>query len=105
MKVEVLYFPDCPNHKPALDRVRAVLEEEAAAAEVVPIEVKDVVSAQTIGFLGSPSIRINGNDVEQAARGTGGFGLVCRTYLDGDQRSGVPPWEWLRAAVREAKGK
>ncbi len=103
MKVEVLYFSGCPNHVPAVDRVREVLAQEGTSAEMVEIEVKDAATAQQVGFLGSPSIRVDGQDVEPAVRGERSFGMMCRTYYDGVRRAGVPPPEWIRAAVREAR--
>ena len=105
MKVEILYFSGCPNHAPAVDRVREVLAQEAAPAEMIEVEVTDAATAQQIGFLGSPSVRVNGQDVEPAARAARSFGMSCRTYTDGDRRAGVPPQEWIRTAVREARGK
>jgi hypothetical protein len=103
MKVEVLYFSGCPNHSPAVDCVREVLAQEDAQAEMVEVEVSDAATAQQVGFLGSPTIRVDGRDVEPAARAERSFGLSCRTYVDGSRRAGVPPVEWIRAAVREAK--
>jgi hypothetical protein len=103
MKVEILYFSGCPNHAPAVNRVREVLEQEGTSADMFELEVKDAATAETVGFLGSPSIRIDGQDVEHTARTAGGFGLMCRTYMDGGRRAGVPPRELIRAAVREAR--
>ncbi len=103
MKVEVLYFSGCPNHAPAVERVREVLEQEGTSAEVVQVEIKDSVIARSVGFLGSPTIRIDGQDVEPEARGAWAFGMSCRTYSAGGMRTGVPPSEWIRAAVKEAK--
>jgi protein-disulfide isomerase len=71
---------------------------------MVEVEVKDAAVAQQVGFLGSPTIRVDGQDVEPAARAASDFGMTCRTYIDRGQRTGVPPLEWIRAAVREAKG-
>lgn len=105
MKVEVLYFIGCPNHPPAVARVREALRQEGVFAEMVEVEIKDAATAQLVGFLGSPTIRINGQDVEHAVRPARAFGLACRTYDDQGQRTGVPPLEWIRAAVREAKEK
>jgi hypothetical protein len=105
MKVEIFYFSGCPNHVPAVDRVREVLAQEGTPAEMIEVEVKDAATAQQVGFLGSPSIRVNGQDVEPAVRGARAFGMMCRTYIDGGQRAGVPPPDWIRAALREAKGK
>jgi len=103
MKVEILYFSGCPNHVPAVERVREVLQREGTFADMVEVEVKDAGIAQQVGFLGSPSIRVDGQDVEPEARAVRGFGMMCRIYSDGGRRAGVPPPEWIRAAVREAK--
>ena len=59
MEIEVLYFDGCPNHKPALERVRQVLAEEGLSAEFLEVNVSEPSIAQKIGFLGSPSIRVN----------------------------------------------
>jgi hypothetical protein len=104
MKVEIFYFSGCPNHVPAVARVRDVLMQEAADADVVEVEVCDAVTARNIGFLGSPTIRINGQDVEVQARDAANVGLTCRTYMACGQLMGVPPVEWIRAAVKEANG-
>ena len=54
MRVEILYLLGCPNHVPAVDRVREVLRQEGTPAEMVEVEVKDAATAQQVGFLGSP---------------------------------------------------
>jgi hypothetical protein len=105
VKVEILYFSGCPNHAPAVERVREVLKQEGAVADMIEVEVKDVATAEKIGFLGSPSIRVDGQDIEPAVRDSDGFGMMCRIYIDGGQRSGVPSAEWIRAALREAHGR
>ncbi len=105
MKIEILYFRGCPNHLPAVTRVEEALSRERVRAETVQVEVADEARAQALGFLGSPSIRINGQDIEPSARTSREFGLCCRNYGDpGGRQAGVPPLEWIRAAVREAKG-
>lgn len=102
IKIEVLYFDGCPNHRNAVERVREVLREENAEAEVVEVNVPDEATAQAVGFLGSPTVRVNGLDVEPSARGSRSFGMMCRTYVDGSARQGAPPKDRIRAAVREA---
>jgi hypothetical protein len=105
MTVEVLYFSGCPNHVQAVDRVREVLQQEGTPADMVEVEVKDAATAQQMGFLGSPTIWVDGKDVEPAARAVRTFGIVCRTYTHCGRPTGVPPPNWIRAAVREAKGR
>jgi hypothetical protein len=104
MKIEILYLAGCPNHHPAVARVSEIVRQETVSAELVEIEVRDAETAQQMEFLGSPSIRIDGRDVEPAARSSRAFGFGCRTYPDeGGSRSGIPPVSWIRAAVQEAK--
>ncbi len=100
MNVEVLYFEGCPNHQPAVERVQAVLHEEGISSQIRQVEVPDSETANRLRFLGSPSIRVNGVDVEPSAVESESFGLMCRTYQDGCCHSGVPSLEVIRQAIR-----
>lgn len=102
MKIEILYFEGCPNHRPAVERVKEVLKAEGAAAEVVEVNVPDEAAARSLGFLGSPSIRMNGLDVEPSARSSKDFGMMCRTYTEGGRSQGLPSRELIRKALQEA---
>jgi hypothetical protein len=102
MKIEVLYFDRCPNHKPAVERLQQLLTEEGVSAEVLEVNVSDASIAQRVGFLGSPSVRVNGLDVEPEARATRAYGMMCRTYAVNGRREGLPSREILRQAIREA---
>src|SRR5437660_2019193 len=79
MRVEILYFSGCPNHAPAVNCVREVLAQEESQAEMIEVEVRDVATAQRIGFLGSPTIRVDGQDGEHAARREAACGREFRT--------------------------
>ena len=97
MNVDVLYFEGCPNHVPTLERINEVLREEGCDAEIKEILVQDVAAAQNLMFLGSPTVRVNGIDIEPAALGRQDFGLMCRRYT-----GGIPSHELIRTAVRSA---
>jgi hypothetical protein len=99
MKIEVLYFEGCPNYLPAVDRLRTVLAREGLRAELIEIEVKDDSDANALQFFGSPTIRVNGLDIEAGSRQVGETGFVCRCYP-----GGLPSEEMIRAAVREDRG-
>lgn len=103
MKIEVLYFDGCPNHKPAVERVLEVLREEGISAEVSEVKVTDEATARAVGFLGSPSIRVDGLDVEPLARSAREYGIMCRTYLVAGRSVGLPVRETIRQAVRDAQ--
>ncbi len=104
MKIEVLYFEGCPNHAPAMEMVRRVVVREGIEAQVVPIDVRDVETAMAVRFLGSPSIRVNGVDIEPGRQDDPPF-FGCRTYVVKGMTVGVPPDGWLSEAVRAARGK
>jgi len=101
MKIELLYFEDCPNHLPAREMLREILDSLCREDQIHQVEVRTQAEAEAIRFVGSPSIRINGSDIEPWARTAKDFGLSCRTYLDGPQRGGVPSRELLRGAIME----
>lgn len=99
MKIEVLYVPNCPNHAVAVEWLREILFAEGCLTTVNEVLVNDSAMAQSLKFPGSPTIRINGRDVEpEGERAT--FGLACRLYSDG---SGLPSHESLRAAIERAR--
>src|SRR6266478_6624861 len=102
MKIEILYFDGCPNHKPAVERVRQLLREEDVSAEVLEVNVSDASIAQRVGFLGSPSVRVNGLDVEPETRAAREYGMMCRTYSVDGRREGLTSREMLRQAIRQA---
>jgi len=98
MKIEVLYFKDCPNYMPTLDRVRAILAQEDISDVVLEIEIKDESTARSVGFPGSPTVRINGEDIEPTMRGSAQIGFACRRYP-----GGLPSEQLIRTAICEAR--
>jgi hypothetical protein len=101
MKVELLWWDGCPSYPEALEQLRQVLREEGLDPEAV--ELVQVVSdeqAERERFFGSPTIRINGEDVVPPGEGEP-VGLSCRVYRLRDGRSSpVPDAEDVRRAVR-----
>jgi len=102
MKIEVLYFEGCPNHLPAVAMVREILRSLGRRDEIHEVVVHSQADAVAMAFVGSPSIRINGADIEPWAHTATAFGLSCRTYLEGSHYSGLPSRELLRKAISEA---
>jgi hypothetical protein len=98
MRIEILYLPGCPNYLPAFERLHAVVASQAVQDEIHCVPVSTEAQAKDLLFPGSPTIRINGKDVE--AGKTSSPGLACRLYAN---LSGVPSQEVLRLAVSRAK--
>ena len=102
MKIEVLYVADCPSHLAAIKLVKHVLAAEGVEAEIHEVLVTDEAMAGELGFCGSPTIRINGRDVEGESQDPQSFALSCRLYA-GSKQIGLPPAEMVHRAVLTAR--
>jgi hypothetical protein len=102
MKVEVLYVPACPSHPAALQLVRDVLVSEGVTAEICEVLIADNQMAKALSFRGSPTIRVNGRDVEGESSESEDCAVSCRLY-PGSNQIGLPPAEWIRRAVVNAR--
>jgi len=105
LKIDLLYIDGCPNMAKAERIVQQVLDELGAAgtAQIIKTLVKTYADAETLKFLGSPTIRVNDIDVEPDAELQGEFGLHERNYRIHGVDSELPDMKWLRDAVRKAK--
>ena len=97
--VEVLTFDGCPHGEPALELVARVLDESGIGANVRRVDVPDAESAEAHRFLGSPTIRVNGRDIEPGADERDQFVLSCRIYRSEHGMQGEPDERWLRDAL------
>jgi hypothetical protein len=100
VRIEVLSFEGCPNAESTRELVRQAVQLEAVDATIEFIEVDSPALAQEMRFLGSPSVRIDGKDVEPSADSNGVCGLTCRMYRVGSESYGKPPIAMIRAAIR-----
>jgi hypothetical protein len=101
--VELLWWEGCPSTERALEAVREALDELGLrGVEVRTREVKDDGDALDSGFVGSPTILIDGVDLVPAAADEQ-IGLSCRVYRRRDGRvSPIPDPDDLREALRGA---
>ena len=102
MKVELLWFEDCPNHKPAEVMLNEVLVENGVDVEIERIEVPDLETGNRVTFPGSPTIRINGIDVETDWEVCDDCTPRCRLYFTENGFSGLPQRDWIEDAVKAA---
>ncbi len=99
MKIELLYWEGCPSHPEALELLEAVLAERGLDATVELRRVETDEQAQELNFPGSPTIRIDGRDVD-AAGAASRPALNCRIYYLPDGRvSPIPSREQLEEAL------
>jgi hypothetical protein len=100
--VEVLTFEGCPHAEPALELVRRVIAARGAGATVRRIDVPDAEAAAAQRFLGSPTIRVNGRDVEPGVARRDRYALSCRIYRTDSGLRGEPDEHWLHEALSNA---
>jgi hypothetical protein len=100
--VEILYFEGCPNHEPARTLVERIAGELRLQPKIELIEVADADAAAAQRFLGSPTIRVNGRDVEPGADERRDFVFACRVYLGVRGLAGQPDAPWIRDALAKA---
>jgi len=98
MKIEVLHVPGCPNYEPAVERIRKVLASESVQVGIRAVSVSTEAEAKALLFPGSPTVRINGEDVETTR--TTVPSLSCRLY---ENLSGIPSEELLGSVISNAK--
>ena len=98
MLIQVLCVPECRNCQPAIERVWQVLCSEGVDARVEKILVAEEAAARSLYFPGSPTVRVDGVDVESS--GQAAFGLACRLYAEG---RGLPSEEALHRAIAAAR--
>lgn len=100
--VEVLTFAGCPHAEPALELVRRVVDESGVAATVRRVDVPDADAAAAQRFLGSPTIRVDGRDIEPGVAERDQYVLSCRIYRTASGLGGEPDPQWLREALNAA---
>jgi hypothetical protein len=101
LKVEILYFDECPTYLRAEETLRRVLEQESIEARVELVAVNTDEEAQELRFPGSPTIRVDGEDLfpVAVANARAGYALGCRMYATPQGLKGSPTPTMLRAAL------
>lgn len=98
MKIELLYWEECPSYADTLTRLREVLTEEGLDSEVEMVHVGTDDQAAAMQFPGSPTIRVDGVDLFPASDAV--VGLTCRVYHTGDGRVlPLPTKDMIRNAL------
>ena len=106
MQIEYLYWPDCPSHEEALDRLQQALREEGVEGEIERVVVTSEEQARELDFPGSPTIRLEGEDADPEGAAALRPALTCRLYVQPDGRpSPLPHVEKLREAIRRRRGQ
>lgn len=100
MSVEILYFEGCPSFAKLLPRLRELVLESGGDPDQIGLRaVETFDAAEAAGFLGSPTVRVDGMDVDPGAGDRDDFGLKCRVYRSEEGQAQTPPEAWIRTAL------
>lgn len=100
-RIEILFFAGCPHIDLAGARAQEAIDASRVSADIALVEVKDAADAIARRFLGSPSVRVDGADVDPSAWERSDFGMQCRVYATRERFDGAPPAAWIAAALQD----
>jgi hypothetical protein len=103
MHIDILYFEDCPHFPETLELVRDLADKLDVDADIETTEVETDRQARELEFRGSPSIRIDGEDIEPDVEDRTTVGRGCRVYDTPGGTSGVPPAEMIERALQNRR--
>ena len=104
MRVELLWWRGCPSWRRAIELVREQMV--LAGLDPAALEVREIVDERAAAredFAGSPTIRIDGRDIQAPGEHPGG--LTCRVYRLRDGRVSALPDPADVAAALAAAGR
>lgn len=104
VRIEILARRDCDSRGMAISVVERVVEETGIPAEIEVVEVKTLAQARKLLFPGSPTVRVDGQDVDRQPNDNGDVSLGDRVYRTGRGLAGWPDAEWVREAILLAAG-
>lgn len=80
--VEIQYFEGCPHSDEMIKNVKSAIEQIAEPVEFKTVLVDTPEKAEKYKFRGSPTVLINGSDLEGLPEPESG-NLACRFYSNG----------------------
>ena len=99
MKIKLYYFDDCPSYEKARENLKEAFRLEGLAQEVEMVPVASEADAHAKRLIGSPTIRIDGIDIEGPEAEKKGYGYGCRIYSENGCMLGWPSVEQIRQAL------
>ena len=102
--IEVLYVEACPNYRGTLRLVERVRAELGIDTELRTTLIVHQAAAEQARFAGSPTVRVDGHDVEPGSEPATEYVLGCRLYRLEHRFAGQPEERWVREALQRAAG-
>jgi hypothetical protein len=105
MKIHFLWWEECPSHPGAWQRLLDALQQMNLDVPVERIEIRTDEDAERWHFPGSPTIQVDGQDIDPNAAQLPAR-LTCRLYFKEDGRpSPLPSLEMIMRALEQARNR
>ena len=95
--IEVQYINRCPNSYEMIKRVREAVNQLDIEINFRDVLVRTAEQAQRMKFRGSPTVLINGIDLENLPESDFGY-LACRYY-----QNGLPTIESIKNSIIQSQ--
>ena len=102
-EIYILFIEGCPSVLSAAKHIKEVIAEEAIDAEISLVLIETLEDARRLHFTGSPTVRINGMDIEANVRDNKDYGLRSRTYYIDGKKTGCPSKSMIKNAIDQGK--
>jgi len=99
--IRLLQANEYPPPPELVDRLRRIIREKGLTERIEVVNVKNPQETRRLGFLGSPSIHVNGYDIELSRRGDPPH-YGYRNYMTEHREDLSPPSDLFRAALKRA---
>ena len=104
VKITLMLTDSCTHHDDARTLLREAIAESGAEAAVIEVIVRTDEEAKRAGVIGSPTIQVEGLDVEYADRAPDETSNGCRYYNSPAGWKPYPEQGMIVSAIKRAQG-
>lgn len=99
--IDIFYTNGCKGYTTAFDNLNSVLEKAGIRCRLGVHTIVNDEDAVKRKVIGSPTIRVNGKDIEKVVSGSEGYTVKCRTYKEGSKILDAPSKTMILKAIDE----
>jgi hypothetical protein len=103
VNIGIFFIEGCPGLSSITDNIKEVLAEEAVDADISLFLIETLEDAKRLQFTGSPTVRINGRDIDSNMKAIKDYGLRSRHYYANGEKLDFPSKSMIRDAIKKVK--
>ena len=103
VNIGILFIEGCPGLLSITDNIRDIIDEETVDADITLMLIETLEDAKRLQFTGSPTVRINGRDIDSNMKTIKDYGLKSRHYYVNGKKLDYPSKSMIRDAIKKVK--